>query len=140
MGVLARATVSQLKSAGSELGDLPSFTWIRRPETGMTMVRARAGGSGQPFNLGEMTVTRCALRTGDGFVGVAYVKGRDHELAELAALLDAMLQDPTQHDDIERRVIGLLEHHQQARRDSLKRKAAATKVDFFTLATEREDP
>ena len=58
------------------------------------MVRGRAGGGGAPFNLGEMTATRCTVRTDGGFVGHAYVAGRDERLAELAALVDALLQDP----------------------------------------------
>ena len=41
------------------------------------MMRGRAGGGGAPFNLGEMTVTRCTVRTAGGQVGHAYVAGRD---------------------------------------------------------------
>ena len=58
------------------------------------MVRGRAGGGGAPFNLGEMTVTRCTVRTDSGQVGHAYVAGRDARQAELAAVFDALLQDP----------------------------------------------
>ena len=39
------------------------------------MVRGRAGGGGAAFNLGEMTVTRCTVRTETGFVGHAYIAG-----------------------------------------------------------------
>ncbi len=58
------------------------------------MVRGRTGGGGAAFNLGEMTVTRCTVRTDAGFVGHAYVAGRDERQAEMAALADALLQDP----------------------------------------------
>jgi alpha-D-ribose 1-methylphosphonate 5-triphosphate synthase subunit PhnG len=47
-------------------GSLPSYVWLRRPEIGLAMVRARTGGTGQQFNLGEMSVTRCALRLTSG--------------------------------------------------------------------------
>ena len=55
------------------------------------MVRARAGGTGQRFNLGEATVTRCVVRpdaalTGTQQVGVGYVLGCSHRQALLVAL------------------------------------------------------
>jgi alpha-D-ribose 1-methylphosphonate 5-triphosphate synthase subunit PhnG len=106
----------------------------------MTMVRGRAGGSGQAFNLGEMTVTRCALRLDGDILGVAYVRGRDHRHCELAALFDAMLQDPERRDEIKREVIRPLARTRDERRREVERKTAATRVDFFTMATGREAP
>ena len=73
---------------------------LRGPEAGLVMVRGRAGGGGAPFNLGEMTATRCTVRTEAGFVGHAYVAGRNERQAELAALADALLQDPAAADRI----------------------------------------
>ncbi len=73
---------------------LPDYTVLRGPESGLVMVRGRAGGGGAPFNLGEMTVTRCTVRTESGLVGHAYIAGRDERRAELAALADALMQDP----------------------------------------------
>ncbi|GAB4376283.1 MAG: hypothetical protein Kow00121_23160 [Elainellaceae cyanobacterium] len=72
------------------------------------MVQGRTGGAGQPFYLGEMTITRCVVRleTPDleeaiasqfpegVIVGFGYVAGRSHRHAELAALCDALLQHP----------------------------------------------
>ena len=49
-----------------------------------------------------MTVTRCTVRTAAGFVGHAYVAGREDRRAELAALGDALMQDPDRADEIER--------------------------------------
>ena len=74
MALLARAPLAQLESAlQDEAQHEPQ--WLRRPETGLMMVQGRAGGTGERFNLGEVTVTRCALRphgaTRDGAVGVA---------------------------------------------------------------------
>jgi alpha-D-ribose 1-methylphosphonate 5-triphosphate synthase subunit PhnG len=98
------------------------------------MVRGRVGGSGAKFNLGEMPVTRCALRLDGGAVGIAWVKGRDARHAELAARLDAMLQEPRFHDQVHQHVIKPIAALQAAQRDLDARKAAATKVDFYTLA------
>ena len=102
------------------------------------MVRGRAGGTGNPFNLGEMTVTRCALRLPGGPVGQAYVQGRDTRHAELAARLDALLQT----DEAPRllsQVIEPLQALEAARRRERSRKAASSKVEFFTMVR-GEDP
>ncbi|WP_244406933.1 phosphonate C-P lyase system protein PhnG [Roseomonas fluvialis] len=133
MAVLARAPADEIAAL---LPALPAHDRLRAPETGLVMVRGRAGGDGTAFNLGEMTVTRCAVRLGDA-VGHAYVAGRDKRQAELAAVVDAALQDPARHAALLRDVIAPLAARQQAARDAEARKAAATRVEFFTMATMR---
>ncbi len=133
MAVLARAGADDIAAL---LPALPTHHSLRAAETGLVMVRGRAGGDGAPFNLGEMTVTRCAVRLGDA-VGHAYVAGRDKRQAELAALLDAALQDPARRDALLRDVIAPLAARQQAEREAEARRAAATRVEFFTMATMR---
>lgn len=108
------------------------FRHVRQPETGMVMVRGRMGGDGAPFNLGEMTVTRCVVQLQDGSTGHSYVAGRSAEHAELAALADALLQG-ADADRWQLELIGplqALQHKRAALRDS---QAAATRVDFTTL-------
>ncbi len=139
MAVLAAAGRDELEAHGRQLAPLPAIEWLRRPETGLVMVRGRAGGTGARFNLGEMTVTRCALRlTGDGAgaagtVGIAYLAGRDPRRAELAALFDALLQEPARQAEIERDVIAPLAAAQAERQDQRALRTAATRVEFFTL-------
>ena len=101
------------------------------------MVRGRAGGGGAAFNLGEMTVTRCTVRTDDGFVGHAYVAGRDERQAELAALADALLQDPARQSRLLATLVEPLAAAQQAGRDATAAKAAATRVQFFAMRNMR---
>ena len=113
------------------------YTRLRGPEAGLVMVRGRTGGGGAPFNLGEMTVTRCTVRTESGQVGHAYVAGRDARQAELAAVLDAMLQDPLRDACLHANVIAPLAEAQQARRADIAAKAAATKVQFFAMRNMR---
>ena len=137
MAILARADAETLAAHLRGLGELPSYDILRGPEVGMVMVRGRAGGSGAPFNLGEMSVTRCTVRTGAGHVGHAYVAGRDERRAELAALGDALMQDAATADRVEAGVIAPLEAAQQAARDGRAAKAAATKVQFFSMRTMR---
>lgn len=136
MAVLARAPADEIAALLDVLPPLPAPERLRAPETGLVMVRGRAGGDGAPFNLGEMTVTRCAVRLGDA-VGHAYVAGRDKRQAELAALLDAALQDPARRPALMQGVIAPLALRQQAAREAEARKAAATRVDFFAMQTTR---
>ena len=96
------------------------------------MVQGRVGGTGEPFNLGEMTVTRCSVRLADGAVGHAWVQGRDKDHARRAAVADALLQTDAA-DEITARVIAPLAAEAQSLRDGRAAKAAATRVDFFTM-------
>ncbi|WP_109467804.1 phosphonate C-P lyase system protein PhnG [Albibacillus kandeliae] len=132
MGLLAKAAPARLDALLGEVGDLPDFTWLRRPEAGGVMVRGRMGGTGQPFNLGEMTVTRCALQIAGGAVGHAYVQGRDKRHAEQAALVDALMQTE-RASDLRRTVLDRLAAERAARAEGRAAKAAATRVDFFTM-------
>lgn len=137
MAVLARAGAAEITPLLEALPTLPSHIRLRGPEPGMVMVRGRAGGGGAAFNLGEMCVTRCTVRDDQGRIGHAYVAGRDAAQSELAARLDALLQDGEWHDQIEHAVIAPLARAQSDIRAADARKAAATRVQFFTLATMR---
>ena len=99
----------------------------------MVMLRGRVGGTGNPFNLGEASVVRCALRLGDGPLGVSYALGRDKRRAELAALADALLQDPRHHDALQHSLIAPLAQAQAQARERRQRAVAPSKVEFFTL-------
>jgi alpha-D-ribose 1-methylphosphonate 5-triphosphate synthase subunit PhnG len=137
MAVLARASATELAALLDRHGVTPRYTRLRGPEAGLVMVRGRTGGGGAPFNLGEMTVTRCTVRTDGGQVGHAYVTGRDSRQAELAALLDAMLQDPAHAFALQANVITPLADAQRTQRDAVAAKAAATKVQFFAMRNMR---
>src|SRR5262245_60537425 len=117
MSVLAKASESDVEEAWQALDDRPLYRLIRGPEVGSIMVRGRAGGTGAPFCLGEMTVTRCSVALEDGRVGHAYVGGRSAPHAEHAAVLDALLQDAARRPHFEATVIGpLVERREAARR------------------------
>lgn len=129
MGLMARAKPGQLAAL---FPDLPAHDLLRSPEIGAVMVQGRVGGTGQPFHLGEMTVTRCSVRLAQGAVGHAHVQGRDKTHAQRAAVLDALLQT-TVADDLHRSVLAPLRAQETAARTLRASKAAATKVEFFTL-------
>jgi alpha-D-ribose 1-methylphosphonate 5-triphosphate synthase subunit PhnG len=128
---LADCATDELRAAVAGV-DRSGLVVLRPAEIGLTMVRGRMGGTGAPFNLGEMTVTRCAVTDGV-VVGHGYVRGRDAAKAELVACCDALLQAPARRAAVLAAVIEPLEAALAARRDEAARRAAATRVDFFTL-------
>lgn len=134
MSVLARAPAPALAQRDAMLpGDR---LWLRRPETGLVMVRGRAGGTGAQFNLGEMAVTRCAVRLVDGTVGHAYVAGRDAAHAERAAVVDALMQQAAGRGELAAAWdawIAPLEAVLAERAGTVAARAAATRVEFFTV-------
>ncbi|QYZ69115.1 phosphonate C-P lyase system protein PhnG [Neotabrizicola shimadae] len=130
MGLLARARPEDL--ARLMPADLPDHHLLRGPEIGTVLVRGRIGGTGGPFNLGEMTVTRCTVRLADGIVGHAVVQGRDKTHAHHAAVLDALMQTAGA-EAFEGSVLRPLSRVEADRRDALARRAAATRVEFFTM-------
>jgi alpha-D-ribose 1-methylphosphonate 5-triphosphate synthase subunit PhnG len=133
LGVLSRAGRAELEQALTALSDLPPIEHVRPPEPGMVMLRGRVGGTGDAFNLGEVTVTRCALRVGSGALGVGYTLGRDRRKAELVALFDALLQDEARQAGLQREVITPMLQGQTAARETSSRAAAASRVEFFTF-------
>lgn len=133
MRTLALARPGELDALCGALGDLPEARMLREPQTGMAMVRARSGGTGAQFNLGEMTVTRCALALPEGVMGVAYVQGRDARHARQAAMLDALMQLPQWRERLRRDVLAPLEQARAGRHTRRAERAAATRVEFFTM-------
>lgn len=143
MALLSRAPPDLLEGAlAPHLDAAPQ--WLRAPETGLMMVQGRAGATGERFNLGEVTVTRCALRVAGAerdatLVGVAYVLGRSHRLARLAAVADALLQDTAQHALLETTLLGPIRQHLALQSGQRHARAQSTKVEFFTVAREAGD-
>ena len=132
MAVLAHSKASDIAERLDGVA-LPAHEILRDPESGLVMVRGRIGGDGAPFNLGEATVSRAALRLSTGEVGFGYTLGRDGEKARLIALCDAMVQSDQFADVIETDVITPLLAMMLAKRAREAAEAAATRVDFYTL-------
>ena len=112
---------------------LPAFENLREPENGLVMVRGRIGGDGAPFNIGEATVSRAAVRLSSGEVGFGYVLGRDGDKARMVALCDALIQASDHAATIEAQVVAPLQAAMMARREQRAAQAAATRVDFYTM-------
>lgn len=132
MGLLARAPEGRVSGLLAEAGLKAESTFLRPAEIGSVMVRGRAGATGAAFNLGEVTVTRCTLKLPCGAVGHGHVQGRHKPDAEAAALVDALMQTD-QAEVVRLSVLTPIEAEEKARRTARASKAAATKVEFFTM-------
>src|SRR5215813_10265852 len=104
MAVFAHATSSDIAGHLGAVA-LPAHENLREAENGLVMVRGRIGGDGAPFNLGEATISRAAVRLAGGEVGFGYTLGRDRDKARLIALCDAMVQSPDFADSVEANVL-----------------------------------
>lgn len=133
MRILAEAKRHEIADGLAAIGDVIQHTELRPPETGLVMLRGRIGGDGAPFNVGEATVTRCAVQLRSGQVGFSYALGRDLDKARLAAVCDALWQSDAHRDAIERHVLSPVRTRIDAERAQTDCRTAATRVDFFTM-------
>ena len=132
MTVLAHSDPAEIAERLEAIA-LPAREDLREPENGLVMVRGRIGGDGAPFNLGEATVSRAAVRLSTGEVGFGYVLGRDRQKARMIALCDALVQSTAFAADVEAKVIAPLRAAVSARRGRKAAETAATRVDFYTM-------
>ncbi|GHE60794.1 protein phnG [Camelimonas fluminis] len=132
MAICAEATREELETVVAAVGYPGAVAILRRPETGLVLVRGRAGGDGDAFNLGEMTLTRCVVRLDDGVEGYAWTPGRDGARTRAAAIIDALVQSPTHASDLDAAMTPV----RQRLADDLavaESRTAATRVNFFTM-------
>jgi len=132
MAVLAHADGADIAARLGAI-EVPAYRSLREAESGLVMVRGRIGGDGAPFNLGEATVSRAAVRLATGEVGFGYTLGRDLDKARMIALCDAMVQSRELAGEVETNVLAPLRGALQARRSRKSAEAAATRVDFYTM-------
>ncbi|MBI5260414.1 MAG: phosphonate C-P lyase system protein PhnG [Bradyrhizobium sp.] len=132
MAVLAQADTREIAKCLQSIA-VPAHEDLREPENGLIMLRGRIGGDGAPFNLGEATVSRAAVRLSTGEVGLGYALGRDREKARLIALCDALVQSERLCDSVETLIIAPLRADILAKRRHKAAQTAATKVDFYTM-------
>jgi len=133
IGLLARAPEERLIALWKATGLTPEYSWLRRPESGAIMIQGRAGGTGETFNLGEMTMTRCSLKLATGQEGHGYTPGRSAQKAQIVAFCDALMQDPDRRQTVADAILRPLAEAADRAAAEDGEKAAATKVDFFTM-------
>jgi alpha-D-ribose 1-methylphosphonate 5-triphosphate synthase subunit PhnG len=132
MAVLAHSAAADIAGCLGAIA-VPAYEDLREPENGLVMVRGRIGGDGAPFNLGEATVSRAAVRLSTGEVGFGYTLGRDRQKARMIALCDALMQSNEFADALEENVLTPLRAAMICMRNRKAAETAATRVDFYTL-------
>ena len=131
--LLARAELDDLARVWDGLPEQPETQMLRGPEIGLVMVRGRIGGGGAPFNLGEATVSRATVRLGNGLVGHGHVLGANLKRARLAAVFDALWQDPEHRLLVETHLLEPVAARIAEQKQTKSEEVAATRVDFFTM-------
>jgi alpha-D-ribose 1-methylphosphonate 5-triphosphate synthase subunit PhnG len=132
MAVLAHSAAADIAGCLVAIA-VPAYEDLREPENGLVMMRGRIGGDGAPFNLGEATVSRAAVRLSTGEVGFGYTLGRDRQKARMIALCDALMQSNEFADALEENVLTPLRAAMISVRNRKAAETAATRVDFYTL-------
>jgi alpha-D-ribose 1-methylphosphonate 5-triphosphate synthase subunit PhnG len=132
MAVLAHSAGVEIAACLEGIA-LPAYEKLREAESGLVMVRGRVGGDGAPFNIGEATVSRAAVRLATGEVGFGYALGRNRDKALMIALCDALVQSNAFSGIVETRVIAPLRAAHLAGQQQNAARTAATKVDFYTM-------
>lgn len=133
MKILSNASCDELAQGVDALGGDQGAATLRGPETGLVMLRGRVGGAGNPFNVGEATVSRATVRIATGETGHSYVLGRDGEKARLCAIMDALWQRQETRTAVEENIIVPVRRRLEAEERDRREKVAATRVDFFTM-------
>ena len=137
MRVLALSPPAAIEAAWQQIADKPDHQVLRPPQIGLAMIRGRIGGSGEPFNLGEMTMTRASVQIaasdGSVIIGHGHVAGRSLRHAELTAMFDAMLQDPARGPSIDDQVIAPLAAALDRCDAEERARVAPSRVEFFTM-------
>lgn len=134
MTICAQATLAELTAGLAAVQPMPEVAVVRAPELGLVMLRARMGGDGAPFNAGEATVSRAAVRLPSGEMGAGYVLGRSLEKAKAAAVVDALAQVPKYRTVLEKSLFAPVSERRAREKATVSAQTAATRVDFFTVA------
>jgi alpha-D-ribose 1-methylphosphonate 5-triphosphate synthase subunit PhnG len=133
MRACGHASADEMQTALAAIGPNVEAQDVRAPESGLVMLRGRVGGTGDAFNVGEVTVTRAVVRLSNGTLGYSYLLGRAKIRARLAAILDGCCQGEVEaallEEKFTRPVLARVAQEQMRRTEE----AAATRVDFFTL-------
>ena len=138
MSLLATSNQSDLLNLWEQKKIKVNYVWLRTPEIGSIMAQGRMGVTGDKFNIGEVTITRCSLKLNCGTIGHSYVQGRSKKKAEISALCDALMQTKMSKE-INKNIIIPLGKIKKDNKRKILSKAEATKVDFFTLVRGESD-
>lgn len=134
MKACASATEGELAEIVARFDAGADAVDVRKPETGMVMIRGRMGGDGAAFNAGEATVTRAVVRLAcGGALGFSYLLGRSTKRARLAAIIDALGQSDAHVGNLKAEFLLPVMRRRTGERAERRAETAATRVNFFTM-------
>ena len=99
LAILVRVPAEMLIEASAALPI--ETTALKAPEVGLMMTDARIHATGQPFHLGEVSLTRCVLQDDSGLLGYGHILGRQKQQAVAIARFDIALQRLDQYQAAE---------------------------------------
>ena len=106
MAVLADSAASEIACHLNAIA-LPVHENLREAENGLVMVRGRIGGDGAPFNLGEATVSRAAVRLATGEITDPEPRKKNGVADRSMTRLTPSLRFTASMPDIQRRAASL---------------------------------
>ncbi|MEA1869421.1 MAG: phosphonate C-P lyase system protein PhnG [Euryarchaeota archaeon] len=131
--LIARAGSERICGVAEQILADTTVEVIKKPSSGMIMMRFRDTAEKCVFNLGEVLVTEAEVRIGSE-LGYAMVMGRDPEAALAGAILDAAIESG---HPLVPEIIDLLESEEGRIKEELQKTWAnvtTTKVDFEVMA------
>jgi alpha-D-ribose 1-methylphosphonate 5-triphosphate synthase subunit PhnG len=131
MELFSLSDPSDLEDYLLSLKEIPHYVFLKKPSSGMVMVRGRIGGNGKVFNMGEMLISRCIVDV-LGLIGYGYTPYENLRHSEMAALLDALSLHPDYSSSVNS-FMELLEERRNELMEDEEREVAKTRVEFFTI-------
>ena len=131
ISIFSKTNESLLKNSLDHINFKENYDVLLGPEIGSIMIQGRAGGTGDKFNLGEATLTKCIVKFQEK-TGYSYHLGRNLIKSEYGAILDALMQIESYHSKL---LIYVKEFQEQIQKEKIKIIAdfSESKVDFFTM-------
>ena len=129
--IFSKTSEDLLKNSLDHINFKENYDVLLGPEVGSIMIQGRAGGTGDKFNLGEATLTKCIVKFQEK-TGYSYHLGRNLIKSEYGAILDALMQIESYHSKL---LMYVKEFQEEIQKEKTKIIAGSSesKVDFFTM-------
>ncbi len=129
---LSLSNASELNKLWEDLQIDVDFKYLSGPETGLLTCRGKMGGTGNSFNLGDISVTRCSVQLASGEIGTSIQTGTNHNKSKYAALIDALMQTD-QKAMLQEKIINPLVANREEKAQARQAEIMSSKVDFYTM-------
>ena len=131
ISIFSKTSEDLLKNSLDHINFKENYDVLLGPEIGSIMIQGRAGGTGDKFNLGEATLTKCIVKFQEK-TGYSYHLGRNLIKSEYGAILDALMQIESYHSKL---LMYVKEFQEEIQKEKTKIIAGSSesKDDFFTM-------